>query len=82
MWAKVRVADLKDKLEANRKDCGTGGRPGVGAGETALLAALDIEAARGAGCQAATGFVDVSKCYETVDLRKAHEAVIRRDGRK
>ena len=46
-----------------------GGRPGVGAGETALLAALDIEAANGAGCQAATGFVDVSKCYETVDLR-------------
>ena len=54
-----------------------GGRPGVGAGEAALLAALDIEGDKGTGCQAATGFVDVSKCYETVDLRKAHEAVLR-----
>ena len=27
--------------------------------------------------KAATGFIDVSKCYETVDLRAAHEAVVR-----
>ena len=77
LWARIRVTDLKEVLEARRGHSEMGGKPGIGAGEVALLAALETEGARGAGCQAATGFVDVSKCYETVDLEEAHRAVIR-----
>ena len=77
IWARIRVADLKQRLEAERREEETGGKPGVGAEETALWAALDTEAAGGRGDRAATAFIDVSKCYETVDLRAAHAAAVR-----
>ena len=80
LWARIRVSDLKDLLEARRLPNEMGGRPAFGAGEAALLSSLRIEAAGGSGLKSATGFIDVSKCYETVDLRRACEAVLREGG--